>query len=33
MHFVLDILLFLVVVMINLGLLETRRGAAVEDKP
>jgi Na+-transporting methylmalonyl-CoA/oxaloacetate decarboxylase gamma subunit len=33
MHFVLDLLVFLVVVMIALGLLETRRGPAVEDKP
>jgi hypothetical protein len=33
MHFVLDLLLFSAVVMIALGLLETRRGSALENKP
>ena len=33
MHFVLDLLLFLVVVTIVLGLLVTRRGSAVGEKP
>jgi hypothetical protein len=33
MHFVLDLLLFSVVVMIALGLLEASRGSAVENKP
>ena len=33
MHFVLDLLLFLVVVTIALGLLETRRRSAVGEKP
>ena len=33
MHFVLDLLLFSAVVTIALGLLETRRGSVVEDKP
>ncbi len=32
MHFVLDLLLFLVVLTIALGLLETRRGSAVGEK-
>ena len=33
MHFVLDLLLFVAVVTIALGLLETRRGSVVEVKP
>jgi hypothetical protein len=33
MHFVLDLLLFLVVVTIALGLLETRCRSAVDEKP
>lgn len=33
LHFVLDVLLFLTVVTIALGLLETRRGSMVEDEP
>jgi hypothetical protein len=33
MHFVLDLLLFLVVVTIALGLIESRRGSSSGDKP
>jgi len=33
MHFVLDLLLFLAVAMIALGLLETKRRSVVDDKP